>query len=1372
MSTSTENNNYEEDFELLKSLHNFYKNIKIKENNDNILIKYLNDKKIIKNYNSDSLFLFINELSKQIQKGNNIILPFIDPCYDLIEAYIFCNNEKEKEIFIDNNIFIQLIENSFINRKNLIPIYSYLTEIYSNVDELNENDEMINKFPKIVGLWKLFYLLSENKSKKNFNSLSSFCFIGSGLVLSGLKNLPENISLVLKIIFLNNNFLHYINEKDDLISSEDCNIQYSTLFILQKGKKENINSIELIFINNTIKININNCPIEFGKPFHVDNFNILNNFYGQIKSFEIKFVKHYLNNTEEKIYSKTINPFPIKHCGNIFNSNFQINKKLNLERNFTLELQNQEYSDLNLDIYKSNENDDNYITIKIELKIQDSNLIKVNYINYKEDNFNIIDYFGGIVQLLPFLKIINGLYRNTKILDKIGKIDFLIEFVKNVLLIIFNHINNSGYKKQEYFKLYWNFYIHLLNKIEPFKDIKAKIDIEEFSFDKLNDYNKNYFEMFRLFLEAINSKEVQKNNNNIQNSFKDIFSKEYFKGREETYNINLFSKTNNQLYRHLMKELFIYNRLWSRQYFFFKKFPDCYKNKDKEIIKFKRINNYTCNFQQPLIYPILEINKYYPKFKNFKLDNLYKNMNNEIILNYDFSFDKFDNNLIDEKLVENFLDNNKKTNHTEKCCLIKKMYHVKGEIEAIFNQEKKSKNKIFFFPNLKEEKKCNKQSKENEYNSNLCYGSVFQCLEKEEKRILVIPINKILFVLLRIYFYRNTGLEIFTIDNKSYYFNFWEPLRINGNHIIIQIFERHLKFIKDSENKILGWFNPDYMDLLKPLFNEEIFIWNKKNYFYSNFDKLMIINLFSNRSFNDLYQYPIFPMLYDEIDKKRNMEQHIGFQELTKESRERKELFQNSFLYAQSFGEEESTEEKFYFNTMYSNITYTCNYLIRVFPYSFIGIEYQGDGFDDPNRLFFSIKSTLFNNLTQKSDLRELIPEMFYFPPLFDNQNKIQLKKISNGEEIDIVNIEKFHEGNVRYYIFLKDMRKYLEEEKINSWIDLIFGVKKDFYQGNERYYKLENNISFNYDFNNKNYDILMQEYDFGVLPLQILKQKFPEKPRISDNLKNEILKLNKKKFTKDHINCLIEGKESFICKGEKGINNKYLKIINKIQNEKKNFFSKIIYNQIFSNNPKENNNLKYLFVGDVFGNLSIYKKLKISKSENNSNIFFQEICPEKKIIDKIKNKKEENKEYELIKTLNDHTSEIKYIDYNPRLNLVVDYALDGYINLYTMPQLKLILSIHIKDYNIKEPINYIVLISNPFPMICCINSEYIVVFDINGNFFNKIVLEEKNIFFNIDKNCGLFNDDISCLKNTKEYQYPLVPINNYPNKSDNLTNK
>jgi hypothetical protein len=441
---------------------------------------------------------------------------------------------------------------------------------------------------------------------------------------------------------------------------------------------------------------------------------------------------------------------------------------------------------------------------------------------------------------------------------------------------------------------------------------------------------------------------------------------------------------------------------------------------------------------------------------------------------------------------------------------------------------------------------------------------------------------------------------------------------------------------------------------------------------------------------------------------------------------------------------------------MYSNITFTCNYLIRVFPYSFIAIEYQGDGFDDPNRLFYSIKSTFYNTLNQRGDLRELIPEMFYFPPLFYNKNDIELKKLSNGDEIDLVQIEDFKEGGSRKYTFLRDMRKYLNEAKINSWIDLIFGVKKDFFKANERYYKKQSNISFKCGIKNtnyENYDLLMQEYDFGVQPIQILKKEFPENPTISELLKKEINTFNKKKFLKDHINCLTEGKESFICKGEKGINEKYLEIINKIQND---YF-------IFSNNfnmiqEESENTLKYLFVGDVFGKLSVYKKVKNShKFDKDSNSFIKEISLEKRIIDKIENRKK--REYELIKSLNDHTSEIKYIDYNPRLNLVVDYGLDGFINLYTMPQLKLILSIQIKDYWINEPINYVVLMSNPFPMICCISSRHIIIFDINGEIVNAINKEENAVLsFYIDKNCGLFNDYISHYKNAKELIFSLIP--------------
>ena len=74
--------------------------------------------------------------------------------------------------------------------------------------------------------------------------------------------------------------------------------------------------------------------------------------------------------------------------------------------------------------------------------------------------------------------------------------------------------------------------------------------------------------------------------------------------------------------------------------------------------------------------------------------------------------------------------------------------------------------------------------------------------------------------------------------------------------------------------------------------------------------------------------------------------------------------------------------EAYYFNTNYSNSVYTCNYLLRLFPYSFIAIEIQGDGFDDPNRLLHSIEHC-FNSISfLNTDLRELLPEFYFLPEM------------------------------------------------------------------------------------------------------------------------------------------------------------------------------------------------------------------------------------------------------------------------------------------------------------------------------------------------------------------------------------------------------
>ena len=47
-----------------------------------------------------------------------------------------------------------------------------------------------------------------------------------------------------------------------------------------------------------------------------------------------------------------------------------------------------------------------------------------------------------------------------------------------------------------------------------------------------------------------------------------------------------------------------------------------------------------------------------------------------------------------------------------------------------------------------------------------------------------------------------------------------------------------------------------------------------------------------------------------------------------------------------------------YYGSHYSNPAYVCHYLTRLFPFSFIAIELQGNNFDDPNRMFRSISKS------------------------------------------------------------------------------------------------------------------------------------------------------------------------------------------------------------------------------------------------------------------------------------------------------------------------------------------------------------------------------------------------------------------------------
>ena len=912
-------------------------------------------------------------------------------------------------------------------------------------------------------------------------------------------------------------------------------------------------------------------------------------------------------------------------------------------------------------------------------------------------------------------------------------------------------------------------------------------------------------------------------------------------------NFNYFYK---QLYKKLMKELFIYNRNWSKKELFF----NMNKNDNKIAIKYKQLNYYTKSFQQPFVYPILEMENYYPNFNEFEKEKLFKNKN-EKTLNYDFSLS--DNNII-FKEIKQYLSKNPINNiDFEKCCLIKKIYHVKGKIGILKkNGNSKESFEIIYISNEKEEDyTCNKEIKNEEVGfklklrekmKNTCYGSIFKCPQREYNKKISIKSEDIILILIREYFHRVSGIEIFTNNNKSYYFNFNNKFNVkvkgffsflnrhnneNGNNnnsnieedneigneysinadendniVNISIIDLEKTIIKETKNNIilnflnhkndfqsifrnktlLGFYNKNYRKCFYPLFESKILCSNDlKNNFLSNYDLLIIINLLSNRSFKDLYQYPVFPMFYDAIGKKRVMNRHIGLQDLDPLSKSRLSLINESYksLYEDYRDNKDCPTPLCLFNTHYSNPIYTSNFLIRVFPYSFSCIELQGDGFDNPNRLFYSIDSCMINTLNQKSDLRELIPEIFYFYELFINRNDFQFNLLANKKEIDIVKIDnnKENENKNDRYKFISDMRNLLEnEEKLNEWIDLIFGPKSIKDEYNRYYYSKNTFVTFENKEEVLNSALIMESTDFGLTPYKLFDSNF--KILKKDNIE-KLKKYNSQMVEKDHFIDESNPLKCSMCIGRAKIDKDYL---NLYQNKKifENYLSQM----------KDVDEYYFYFVGDVFGNITIYRILK-DNNKNGNGTFLKRMLTYSRSTKHLKEINFENLENHnnfkesdgnddknvqiykakidrivedqysnviIFKKISDHHKQIKYIDFNGRLNLFLTYALDGFINLYLFPSCKLINSIKVTNVVGSQWIfDQVLLISTPFPMIICKNKFILYVFDINGNYIHvEAIADIEGIQIHIDKNCGIVQDFLS--KEGKEYSFPFInEINN-----------
>ena len=89
--------------------------------------------------------------------------------------------------------------------------------------------------------------------------------------------------------------------------------------------------------------------------------------------------------------------------------------------------------------------------------------------------------------------------------------------------------------------------------------------------------------------------------------------------------------------------------------------------------------------------------------------------------------------------------------------------------------------------------------------------------------------------------------------------------------------------------------------------------------------------------------------------------------------------------------EEDGTMPPFFYGSHYSSIATALYFLVRVEPFTTHFLHFNGGSFDHADRAFGSLAETWQNALSSSSDVKELIPEMYYLPEAFINANGFDL---------------------------------------------------------------------------------------------------------------------------------------------------------------------------------------------------------------------------------------------------------------------------------------------------------------------------------------------------------------------------------------------
>nr|XP_013015685.1 neurobeachin-like protein 2 isoform X2 [Cavia porcellus] len=320
------------------------------------------------------------------------------------------------------------------------------------------------------------------------------------------------------------------------------------------------------------------------------------------------------------------------------------------------------------------------------------------------------------------------------------------------------------------------------------------------------------------------------------------------------------------------------------------------------------------------------------------------------------------------------------------------------------------------------------------------------------------PLAQLREVHLRRFNLRRSALELFFIDQSNYFLNF--PCRAAGastsspsqvsraqpstsashTHVRNQVYSWLLR-LRPPAQGYLSSRSPQEMLRASGLTQK----WAQRE--ISNFEYLMQLNTIAGRTYNDLSQYPVFPwVLQDYVSPTLDLSNPAVFRDLSKPigvvNPKHAQLVREKY---ESFEDPAGTIDKFHYGTHYSNAAGVMHYLIRVEPFTSLHVQLQSGRFDCSDRQFHSVAAAWQARMESPADVKELIPEFFYFPDFLENQNGFDLGCLQlNNEKVGDVVLPPWASSPED---FIQQHRQALESEYVSAhlheWIDLIFGYKQ-----------------------------------------------------------------------------------------------------------------------------------------------------------------------------------------------------------------------------------------------------------------------------------------------------------------------------------------